>query len=81
MARMIWAGCWDPAKDKDVNTKDERAFKEFFRDKYERKKWYIDPSEVRKSKSPDPIPAVTQTTLISPPSKVYNYMYIHTDLG
>ena len=64
---MVWSGRWDPSKDSNVNTKDERAFKEYFRDKYERKKWYTDPSEIRKSKTPDPVP---QAAVISPPSKV-----------
>lgn len=72
MSRMVWLGRWDPSKDKEINSKDERIFKEYLRDKYERKKWYRDPSEVRKAKSPDPPPASTtpKTTIISPPTKV-----------
>ncbi len=53
-----------------MNFKDEQQFKEFLRDKYERKKWYREPSEVRKSKSPDPAPSPKTTPLVTPPSKV-----------
>lgn len=70
MARMIWMGRWDPRRDREPSKKDEQAFREFLRDKYERKKWYRDPSEVKRdlaSKSPEAATSVTPTSLPSLP--------------
>ena len=75
MARMIWMGRWDPKRDREPTKKDEQAFKEFLRDKYDRKKWYRDPSEVKKdiaSKSPDATPTSPPTSLPTPPTQVIN---------
>lgn len=81
MARMIWMGRWDPRRDREPSKKDEQAFREFLRDKYERKKWYRDPSEVKRDlalKSPEAATSVTPTSLPSlpPPTQQVRWVYI-----
>ena len=80
---MIWMGNWDSRRDREPDKKDEQAFKEYLRDKYERKKWYKDPNEVKKeiaSKNTDTTltskPA-TIPTLPPPVSTFYNLLLIY----
>ena len=51
---------WNPRRDKEPDKKDEIAFKDFLVSKYERRVWYVNPSEVRKKEdkveSPKPEP-------------------------
>ncbi len=47
MARNIWMGNWNPAKDREPDKKQEMAFKQFLMSKYERKQWYKSPAEVK----------------------------------
>ena len=73
-------GTWS-RRDREPDKKDERAFKAFLQDKYERKRWYRDPSEVRREKEAGSTETSTSdgsttsnkpvTLLVQPPSKVW----------
>ena len=81
MAKMVWMGTWDPRKDREVDSKDEQRMKDFLRDKYERKKWYRDPGDIKKDSSSKSPETVSTSPLPLPPSKVCMYvinMYVCT---
>ena len=69
MARKIWLGTWNPSKDREVDKKNEQAFKQFLLTKYERKQWYKSPQEVvREDASKQEVKA--EPKIQPPPSKV-----------
>ncbi|XP_059480423.1 arf-GAP domain and FG repeat-containing protein 1 isoform X2 [Neocloeon triangulifer] len=66
--RRVWLGLYDPAQETDVS--DDCRVKQFMVNKYERKRYYLDPSKISLPKpapSPQlPLPQQTTTPLAKP---------------
>lgn len=65
-------GSWNSSKDREVDRKNEQAFKQFLLSKYERKQWYKPPEVVREdtSKQEAKQEAKAEPKIQPPPSKV-----------
>ena len=51
VARKVWMGMWNSARDREPDKKEEQAFKQFLISKYERKQWYKSLAEVKMEES------------------------------
>ena len=66
ISRAIWLAKWNPKVDREPEKRTELAFKEFLINKYERRQWYVSPSEAKKEEKTEPKPGPK----LQPPPKV-----------
>ena len=65
----VWLGLYDFKTRISLDTKDDESIREFIVQKYEKKRYFVDPAHVRHTVEPEPEKILNGPSLHSPPSK------------